>query len=73
MILLSGIVLNIDGFKQVIKSDKFILYRPGTFVGFGYLCNNMFNLILVSRLRLNLFILHHYFLAYLIMIQAMTC
>ncbi|KAD7478579.1 hypothetical protein E3N88_01715 [Mikania micrantha] len=42
--LLSGIVLNSYGFKQVIESDKFILSRHGTFVGFGYLSNGMFKL-----------------------------
>ncbi|KAI3731774.1 hypothetical protein L1987_62963 [Smallanthus sonchifolius] len=42
--LLSGIMLNNYGFKQVIESDKFILPRHGTFVGFGYLCNGMFKL-----------------------------
>ncbi|KAK1407693.1 hypothetical protein QVD17_39315 [Tagetes erecta] len=42
--LLSGIVLNNLGFKQVIESDKFILSRHGTFVGFGYLSNGMFKL-----------------------------
>ncbi|MFS7996227.1 putative RNA-directed DNA polymerase [Helianthus anomalus] len=42
--LLSGIVLNNCGYKQVIESDKFILSRHGTFVGFGYLCNGMFML-----------------------------
>ncbi|KAJ0455694.1 putative RNA-directed DNA polymerase [Helianthus annuus] len=42
--LLSGIVLNSCGYKQVIESDKFILSRHGTFVGFGYLCNGIFML-----------------------------
>ncbi|KAD5961709.1 hypothetical protein E3N88_13182 [Mikania micrantha] len=37
--LLSGIMLNNCGYKQVLESDKFILSRHGTFVGFGYLCN----------------------------------
>ncbi|KAJ0712899.1 putative RNA-directed DNA polymerase [Helianthus annuus] len=42
--LLSGIVLNNCGYKQVLESDKYILSRHGTFVGFGYLCNGMFML-----------------------------
>ncbi|KAD3067702.1 hypothetical protein E3N88_35582 [Mikania micrantha] len=42
--LLSGIMLNNCGYKQVLESDKFILSRHGTFVGFGYLCNGMFKL-----------------------------
>ncbi|KAD5960228.1 hypothetical protein E3N88_11700 [Mikania micrantha] len=42
--LLSGIVLNSYGFKQVIESDKFIVSKHGTFVGFGYLSNGMFKL-----------------------------
>ncbi|KAJ9560663.1 hypothetical protein OSB04_005823 [Centaurea solstitialis] len=41
--LISGIVLNNCGYKQVIESDKYILSRHGTFVGFGYL-NGMFKL-----------------------------
>ena len=35
--LLSGIMLNNYGYKQVIESDKFILSKQGNFVGFGYL------------------------------------
>ncbi|KAK1413802.1 hypothetical protein QVD17_35585 [Tagetes erecta] len=42
--LLSGIVLNNCGYKQVLESDKYILSKHGTFVGFGYLCNGMFML-----------------------------
>ncbi|KAJ9550828.1 hypothetical protein OSB04_014873 [Centaurea solstitialis] len=41
--LLSGIVLNNCGYKQVMESDKYILSKHGTFVGFGYL-NGMFKL-----------------------------
>lgn len=42
--LLSGMVLNNCGFKQVLESDKYILSRHGSFVGFGYRCNGMFKL-----------------------------
>ncbi|XP_074352399.1 uncharacterized protein LOC141691567 [Apium graveolens] len=42
--LLSGVVLNNCGYKQVSESDKYILSKHGTFVGFGYLCNDMFML-----------------------------
>ena len=42
--LLSGVVLNNCGYKQVYESDKYILSKHGTFVGFGYLCNGMFML-----------------------------
>ncbi|KAD4586534.1 hypothetical protein E3N88_24135 [Mikania micrantha] len=42
--LLSGIMLNNCGYKHVLESEKFILSRHGTFVGFGYLCNGMFKL-----------------------------
>ncbi|KAD5507850.1 hypothetical protein E3N88_15553 [Mikania micrantha] len=42
--LISGIVLNSNGFKQVIESDKYVLSKHGTFVGFGYLSSGMFKL-----------------------------
>ncbi|KAD3337350.1 hypothetical protein E3N88_32870 [Mikania micrantha] len=42
--LISGIVLNSHGFKQVIESDKYVLSKHGTFVGFGYLSSGMFKL-----------------------------
>ena len=42
--LLSEIVLNKCGYKQVLESDKYILSRHGTFVGFGYVCNEMIRL-----------------------------
>ncbi|GJZ94027.1 zinc finger, CCHC-type containing protein [Tanacetum coccineum] len=41
--LVSGIVLNNNGYKQVMESDKYILSRHGNFIGFGYL-NGMFKL-----------------------------
>nr|GFA84722.1 zinc finger, CCHC-type [Tanacetum cinerariifolium] len=39
--LVSEIMLNNCGYKQVLKSDKYILSRHGSFVGFGYVCNGM--------------------------------
>nr|KAJ0188187.1 hypothetical protein LSAT_V11C900492200 [Lactuca sativa] len=39
--LVSEIVLNNCGYKQVLESDKYILSRHGSFVGFGYICNGM--------------------------------
>lgn len=42
--LLSEIVLSKCGYKQVLESDKYILSRHGTFVGFGYVCNGMIRL-----------------------------
>lgn len=39
--LLSGVILNNLGYKQVLESDKYILSKHGSFVGFGYLCNGM--------------------------------
>ena len=42
--LLSGVVLNNCGYKQVYESGKYILSKHGTFVGFGYLCNEMYML-----------------------------
>nr|GEV97328.1 zinc finger, CCHC-type [Tanacetum cinerariifolium] len=44
--LVSKIVLNKCGYKQVLESDKYILSRHGSFVGFGYVCNGMNRLIL---------------------------
>ncbi|GJR76074.1 zinc finger, CCHC-type containing protein [Tanacetum coccineum] len=37
--LISGPVLNKCGYKQVYKSDKYILSKSGVFVGFGYYNN----------------------------------
>nr|GFA52310.1 hypothetical protein [Tanacetum cinerariifolium] len=37
--LVSKIVLNKYGYKQGLESDKYILSRHGSFVGFGYVCN----------------------------------
>ena len=37
--LVSEIVLNNCGYKQVVESDKYILSRHGSFIGFGYICN----------------------------------
>ncbi|GJY34831.1 zinc finger, CCHC-type containing protein [Tanacetum coccineum] len=42
--LISGPVLNKCGYKQVYKSDKYILSKCGVFVGFGYYNNGMFML-----------------------------
>nr|KAJ0220107.1 hypothetical protein LSAT_V11C200064520 [Lactuca sativa] len=40
----SKIVLNNCGYKQVLESDKYILSRHGSFMGFGYICNGMIRL-----------------------------
>nr|KAJ0207190.1 hypothetical protein LSAT_V11C500269530 [Lactuca sativa] len=42
--LVSEIVLNNYGYKQVLESDKYILSRHGSFMGFGYICNGMIRL-----------------------------
>nr|KAJ0201762.1 hypothetical protein LSAT_V11C600301900 [Lactuca sativa] len=42
--LVSEIVLNNFGYKQVLESDKYILPRHGSFMGFGYICNGMIRL-----------------------------
>nr|KAJ0209753.1 hypothetical protein LSAT_V11C400185330 [Lactuca sativa] len=42
--LMSEIVLNNCGYKQVLESDKYILSRHGSFMGFGYICNGMIRL-----------------------------
>ncbi|KAL4563966.1 hypothetical protein LXL04_028015 [Taraxacum kok-saghyz] len=38
-----------DGYKQVIKSDRYILSQGGMFIGFGYLNNRMFCLNVVNK------------------------
>ncbi|PWA62269.1 zinc finger, CCHC-type [Artemisia annua] len=48
--LVSSSVLNNHGYKQVIESDKFILSKHGVFIGFGYLCNQMFRLNIVNNI-----------------------
>nr|GEW90427.1 zinc finger, CCHC-type [Tanacetum cinerariifolium] len=42
--LVSEIGLNKCGYKQVLESDKYILSRHGSFVGFGYVCNGIIRL-----------------------------
>nr|KAJ0219071.1 hypothetical protein LSAT_V11C300118320 [Lactuca sativa] len=42
--LVFEIVLNNCGYKQVLESDKYILSRHGSFIGFGYVCNGMIRL-----------------------------
>ena len=46
--LVSSSVLNNCGYKQVIESDKFVLSKHSVFIGFGYLCNQMFRLNIVN-------------------------
>ncbi|GKF78463.1 zinc finger, CCHC-type containing protein [Tanacetum coccineum] len=46
--LVSSSVLNNCVYKQVIKSNKFVLSKPGVFIGFGYLGNQMFRLNIVN-------------------------
>ncbi|GKB36285.1 zinc finger, CCHC-type containing protein, partial [Tanacetum coccineum] len=46
--LVSSSILNNYGYKQVIESNKFVLSKHGVFIGFGYLCNHMFRLNIVS-------------------------
>nr|KAJ0189226.1 hypothetical protein LSAT_V11C800430080 [Lactuca sativa] len=42
--LVSKTVLNNCGYEQVLESDKYILSRQGSFMGFGYICNGMIRL-----------------------------
>nr|GEY80513.1 zinc finger, CCHC-type [Tanacetum cinerariifolium] len=49
--LVSEIVLNKCGYKQVLESDKYILSRHGSFVGFGYVCNELQRQDLIKELR----------------------
>nr|KAJ0218484.1 hypothetical protein LSAT_V11C300108620 [Lactuca sativa] len=39
--LVSEIVLNNYGYRQVLESDKYIFSRHGSFMGFGYVCKGM--------------------------------
>nr|GEU42852.1 zinc finger, CCHC-type [Tanacetum cinerariifolium] len=49
--LVSEIVLNKCGYKQVLESDKYIWSRHGSFVGFGYVCNELQRQDLIKVLR----------------------
>ncbi|CAM8968501.1 unnamed protein product [Rhodiola kirilowii] len=42
--IVSGTVLNKQGYRQVYEADKYVLSKGGIFVGKGYLCNGMFKL-----------------------------
>ncbi|GKC93391.1 hypothetical protein Tco_1158833 [Tanacetum coccineum] len=46
--LVSSSVFNNCGYKQVIKSNKFVLSKHGVFIGFGYLSNQIFRLDIVN-------------------------
>ncbi|GJT83888.1 hypothetical protein Tco_1058230 [Tanacetum coccineum] len=46
--LVSSCILNNCGYKQVIKSNKFVISKHGMFIGFGYLNNQMFRLNIVN-------------------------
>ncbi|GKA29249.1 zinc finger, CCHC-type containing protein [Tanacetum coccineum] len=46
--LVSSIILNNYGYKQVIKYNKLVLPKHGVFIGFGYLSNHMFKLNIVN-------------------------
>nr|KAJ0190047.1 hypothetical protein LSAT_V11C800429990 [Lactuca sativa] len=54
--LVSEIVLNNCGNKQVLESDKYILSRHGSFIGFGYICNGMIRLNINYLLVIILFV-----------------
>ena len=42
--LVSGTLLNKNGFKLVFESDKFTFIKGGMYVGRGYLDDDMFKL-----------------------------
>ncbi|GKA87920.1 zinc finger, CCHC-type containing protein, partial [Tanacetum coccineum] len=46
--LVPSSILNNCGYKQVIESNTFVLYKHGVFIGFGYLINQMFKLNIVN-------------------------
>jgi hypothetical protein len=41
--LVSGSLLCRDGFRAVLESDKFVIYRCGQFIGKSYECGGMFH------------------------------
>ncbi|KAI3701767.1 hypothetical protein L6452_27096 [Arctium lappa] len=47
--LVSGSTLNKLGYRQLFESEKFTLSKGGSFVGFGYLNNDMFMLSLNNK------------------------
>ncbi|GKC04564.1 zinc finger, CCHC-type containing protein [Tanacetum coccineum] len=47
--LVSSSILNNCGYKQVSESNKLVLSKHGVFIGFGYLCNQMFRLNIVNN------------------------
>ncbi|KAK9734016.1 hypothetical protein RND81_04G108700 [Saponaria officinalis] len=47
--LFSGSCLCKLGYKQVYESNKYVLSKHGVFIGFGYYCNGMFMLNVVSN------------------------
>ena len=46
--LVSSGLLNCMGYKQVIESNKYVLSKCGIFVGFGYYCDRVFKLNVIS-------------------------
>jgi hypothetical protein len=46
--LISGSLLCRDGYKLVFESNKYILYKYGTFVGKGYESRDLFRLSLID-------------------------
>ncbi|CAM8920561.1 unnamed protein product [Rhodiola kirilowii] len=42
--IVSGTVLNKQGYRQVYEADNYVLSKGGVFVGKGYRCNGMFKL-----------------------------
>ena len=55
--LMSSFLLNKAGFKQIIKSDQYVIVNKGIFVGKGYACDGMFKLnVEMNKVLLLLFI-----------------
>ena len=42
--LMSSLLLNEAGFKQIIESDQYVIVKKGIFLGKGYACGGMFKL-----------------------------
>ena len=51
--LVSGTLLNKNGFKLVFESDKFTLTKRGMYVGQGYLLDGMFKLNVLAQVPKN--------------------
>ena len=52
--LVYGSLLNSHGFKMVLESNKFVLYKSGMYVGKGYMNNGMWKLNVMTVIKSNM-------------------